>query len=181
MEYCKKVILKNGDECIIRNGKYDDGAAVLEVFNRTHAQTDFLLTYEDENTFTVERESEYLLSKLSNEREVELIAFVNGKAAGTAGVSAVGNQSKLLHRAEFGIAVDKEYSGLGLGGALTDACAECAEKAGYEQLELSVVAANDRAISLYRKKGFKEFGRHPNAFKLRDSRYYDLILMVKYL
>lgn len=52
MEYCKKVILKNGDECIIRNGKYDDGAAVLEVFNRTHAQTDFLLTYEDENTFT---------------------------------------------------------------------------------------------------------------------------------
>ena len=78
MEYYKKNILKNGKECVIRNGKYDDGAAVLENFNRAHGETDFLLAYPDEISFTAEQESEFLLSKLTSEREVLLIAVIDG-------------------------------------------------------------------------------------------------------
>ena len=65
MEYYKKTLLKNGKECVIRSGKYADGAAVLENFNRVHGETDFLLSYPDENSFTAEQESEFLLSKLT--------------------------------------------------------------------------------------------------------------------
>ena len=92
----------------------------------------------------------------------------------TAGVDAVGTRDKLRHRAEFGISVLRAYWGLGLGRALTEACIQCAKEAGYEQLELTVVAENERAIALYRKAGFVEFGRNPRGFRSRTSGYQEM-------
>ena len=96
----------------------------------------------------------------------------------TAGVDAVGTRDKLRHRAEFGISVLRAYWGLGLGRALTEACIQCAKEAGYEQLELTVVAENERAIALYRKVGFVEFGRNPRGFRSRTSGYQEIIHML---
>ena len=62
---------------------------------------------------------------------------------------------------------------------MTDACIECAERAGFEQLELSVVAENKRAVALYKKKSFVEYGRNPHAFKLSDGTYMEFVLMYK--
>ena len=92
----------------------------------------------------------------------------------TAGVDAVGTRDKLRHRAEFGVSVLRAYWGLGLGRALTEACIQCAKEAGYEQLELTVVAENERAIALYRKAGFVEFGRNPRGFRSRTSGYQEM-------
>ena len=61
------------------------------------------------------------------------------------------------------------------------ACLSCAVKAGYKQIELGVVATNDKAISLYQKKGFVEYGRNPKAFVSRHSGYQEMILMRKEL
>ena len=44
MEYLKKIKLKDGRECILRNGNERDGKAALENFILTHGQTDYLLT-----------------------------------------------------------------------------------------------------------------------------------------
>ena len=96
----------------------------------------------------------------------------------TAGVDAVGTRDKLRHRAEFGISVLRAYWGLGLGRALTEACIQCAKEAGYEQIELTVVAENKRAIALYRKAGFVEFGRNPRGFRSRTSGYQEIIHML---
>ena len=52
MIYNKEITLKNGDICTLRNGTEHDGEQVLDVFNKTHAETDFMLTYPDENSFT---------------------------------------------------------------------------------------------------------------------------------
>ena len=71
----------------------------------------------------------------------------------------------------------KDYWGLGIGRALTEACIECAKAAGYAQLELSVVAENDRAVALYESVGFVEFGRNPMGFKSRLSGYQELVDM----
>ena len=68
--------------------------------------------------------------------------------------------------------------GLGLGRALTEACIQCAKEAGYEQLELTVVAENERAIALYRKAGFVEFGRNPRGFRSRTSGYQEIVHML---
>lgn len=178
MKYERKITLKDGKEALIRNGDRSDGEAVFEVFNRTHAQTDYLLSYPDENSFDPEQEAQFLEEKTKSPNETELIAIVDGKIAGTAGIEAVGNKYKVKHRAEFGISVLNEYWGLGLGKALTESCIQCAKDAGYDQLELNVVAENDIALSLYRGLGFEEFGRNPRGFNSRISGYQELVYMM---
>ena len=177
MKYEQRVVLKNGKEALIRNGVGSDGAAVFENFNLTHAETDYLLSYPEENSFDPEQEARFLEAKTNSPNEIQLIAVIDGQIAGMAGIEAVGTKYKVKHRAEFGISVAKEYWGLGLGKALTNACIQCARDAGYHQLELNAVAENERALSLYRSMGFEEFGRNPRGFNSRLSGYQELVYM----
>jgi SAM-dependent methyltransferase len=48
---------------------------------------------------------------------------------------------------------------------------------GYTQLELGVFSDNERAIRLYSRFGFQEWGRTKNAFRLGDGTCFDEILM----
>ena len=178
MKYNQKVVLKNGKEALLRNGEGADGAAVYENFNLAHAETDYLLSYPDENSYDPEAEAKFLDEKTKSSNEIEIIAIIDGKIAGTAGIEAVGTKYKVKHRADFGISILKEYWGLGLGKALTKACIQCARDAGYEQLELNAVCENERALSLYRSLGFVEFGRNPKGFKSRTSGYQELVYML---
>ena len=57
MEYRKVIVLKDGRECILRSAAAADAKEVLDVFIRTHAQTEFLSTYPDEIHFTAESEA----------------------------------------------------------------------------------------------------------------------------
>ena len=63
MKYSKIITLKNGMECCLRNATESDGQLVLDNFNLTHTQTDYLLTYPDENTFDAAQESRILKEK----------------------------------------------------------------------------------------------------------------------
>lgn len=177
MRFYKKITLKNGAECLLRNGTEADGEAVLENFNLTHEETDYLLSYPDENSFTAEQEGQFLQQKTESANEIEIIAFVDGKVAGTAGIEAVGMKDKVKHRAEFGISVSRAFWGLGIGSALLDACIECAMGAGYEQLELDVVADNEKALAMYTKVGFVEYGRNPKGFKSRINGFQEMVSM----
>ena len=178
MKYSQQITLKNGSIAILRNGTQGDGSAVLDHFNQTHAETDYLLSYPDETSFDAQQEGQFLAKKAASDNEIEIIALVDGKVAGSAGIDAGGRKDKLRHRAEFGISLLKEYWGLGLGRALTEACIQCAREAGYAQLELSVVADNERAIALYEKEGFVEYGRNPRGFLSRTSGFQELVYML---
>ena len=177
MEYSRQIVLKNVQAAILRNGVESDGAAVFEQFNQTHGETDYLLSYPDENSFNAKQEGSFLKRKAESDNEVEIIALVDGRVVATAGVDAIGAKYKLRHRAEFGISVLQAYWGLGVGRALLDACIECARKAGYTQLELEVVAENARAIAMYQRAGFVEYGRNPRGFNSRISGYQELVSM----
>lgn len=177
MRYNKTIMLSNGVECCLRNGIESDGQLVLDNFNLTHSETDYLLTYPEENRFNAEQESQFLKEKAESEREIELIAIVDGVIAGTAGIEAIGTKYKVRHRAEFGISVAKKYWGLGIGKALLASCIECAKAAGYSQLELNVVAENERAVSMYEQAGFVEFGRNPKGFCSRIAGFQEVISM----
>ena len=177
MKYNQTIILKNGREALLRNGDAADGRAVYEVFNQTHVETDYLLSYPEENSFGVEEEGRFLQEKTDSADEIEIVAVVDGKVVGTAGIEAVGRKYKVKHRADFGISVLESYWGLGLGRALAAACIECARRAGYKQLELNAVADNARAIALYRALGFVEYGRNPRGFNSRLSGYQELVYM----
>ena len=177
MKYLKIIKLKDGRECILRNGEERDGQAVLANFILTHEQTDYLLSYPDENTMTAEQEGRFLQQKTDSETEIEILAELDGAVAGLAGIESVGGRDKIRHRADFGISIDRQYWNLGIGTALMNACVDRARKAGYEQIELSVVAENEPALAMYRKAGFEEYGRNPRGFKSRLTGYQELVYM----
>ena len=177
MRYEKQITLKNGQPCLLRSCLEEDAQAVIDQFVRTHGETDFLLSYPDEASFTPEQEARFLTEKLESPREVELCAVVAGQIVGTAGLEAVGRWEKVRHRAEFGVSVVRAYWGMGIGRALTEACIACAQDAGYAQLELDVVADNAAALALYRSLGFAEYGRNPKGFRSRSGHWQELVLM----
>ena len=177
MEYNETIVLSDGRECILRNGTEHDGKALLDVFNLTHGQTDYLLTYPDEGGMSSDGEAAFLREKTASPREIEILAEVDGLVVGSAGISAIGTKEKVRHRADFGISVDKAYWGLGIGRALTRACIACAKEAGYAQIELEVVAGNAAAMALYQSEGFVEYGRNPKGFLSRNLGWQELVLM----
>ena len=177
MRYAKTELLAGGVELLVRNAVASDARALRDVMQRTHAETDYLLSYPDEQSVDDEQEARSLEETARSDNEVELVAIVDGKIVGSAGVAAVGSRRKVVHRARFGISVLEEYWGMGIGRMLTDASIECARQAGYTQLELEVVADNERAVSLYRCAGFEEYGRNPRGYRSAAAGYQELVHM----
>ena len=177
MRYAKTMLLRDGVELLVRNAVASDARALRDVMQRTHAETDYLLSYPDEQSVDDEQEARALAETEHSDNEVELVAVVDGKIVGSAGVTAVGSRRKVVHRARFGISILKEYWGMGIGRVLTDTCIDCARRAGYTQLELEVVADNQRAVSLYRRAGFEEYGRNPRGYRSAASGYQELVHM----
>lgn len=181
MKYYSEYTLTDGRKCILRNAEKKDGRAVLEAFIKAHEETDYLLTYPEENTFTDEMEGEFLQRKTDSENEAEIVAVVDGKVVGCAGIDVIGTKYKIRHRVEFGISILKEYWNLGIGSKLTDACISCAKEAGFKIMELSVVSDNEKAIALYKKKGFTSCGTFKKGFYSKHGYYQDIITMTKEL
>ena len=177
MRYAETVLLQGGVELLVRNAVASDARALRDVMQRTHAETDYLLSYPDEQGSDDEQEARALAETEHSDNEVELVAVVDGKIVGSAGVTAVGSRRKVGHRARFGISVLQEYWGMGIGRVLMEACIDCARRAGHTQLELEVVADNKRAVSLYRRAGFEEYGRNPRGYRSASSGYQELVHM----
>lgn len=88
---------------------------------------------------------------------------------------------KLKHQSLFVIVVGKEYRGQGIGTLLMKELEKRAvNDFGIELLHLEVYE-NNPAISLYKRLGFEEYGRHPQYLKEPGGTYYDKILMQKSL
>ena len=177
MRYAKTVLLAVGVELLVRNAVASDARALRETMQRTHAQTDYLLSYPDEQSVDDEQEARSLEETERSGNEVEIVAIIDGRIVGSAGVSAVRSRRKVTHRARFGISILKEYWGMGIGRVLMESCIDSARRAGYAQLELEVVADNERAVSLYRCAGFEEYGRNPRGYRSAASGYQELVHM----
>lgn len=177
MRFEKTIQLKDGRTCLLRNCTQEDGAAVWDFFRMTHGETDYLLSYPDENSFTVAEEGEFLQKHAESPNSAEIVALVDGEIVGNAGIEPVGAKEKVRHRSDLGITVTKAYWGLGIGRALMESCIACAKQAGYAQLELDAVADNERAIALYQSCGFVEYGRNPRGFRSRITGWQPLVLM----
>ena len=177
MRYAKTVLLTGGTELLVRNAVASDARALRDIMQRTHAETDYLLSYPDEQSADDEQEARSLVETERSNNEVELVAVVDGRIVGSAGIAAVGGRRKVVHRARFGISILKEHWGMGIGRVLMEASIDCARRAGYTQLELEVVAGNERALSLYRRAGFEEYGRNPRGYRSAASGYQELVHM----
>ncbi len=177
MRYDKIIKLKDGRLCNIKNPEICDAAEMVRNFNLTHEETDFLASYVEEKHVTIDEETAFIEAQNRSDRNIQLCAYINHHIVGMAGISQIKNSIKMGHRATYGIGIEREYWGLGLGEALTKSCIECAKNAGFLQLELEVVADNTSAINLYKKMGFEEMGRNPMGFGTKAGIWQELLSM----
>ena len=82
MRYAKTVLLKSGVELLVRNAVASDARAVRDIMQRTHAETDYLLSYPDEQSVDDEQEARSLAETERSDNEVELVAASMGGSWG---------------------------------------------------------------------------------------------------
>jgi RimJ/RimL family protein N-acetyltransferase len=105
--------------------------------------------------------------------------FIDGALAGIAGF-AVQEGTKHAHKGLLGaMYVRSAARKSGLGKILVAAVLDHA-RGRVEMVQLTVVSDNGAARRLYDAMGFVEYGYEKRALK-HDGRYYDEILMVKFL
>ena len=117
----------------------------------------------------------------ASENDLALVCFVDGKLAGNCQIVFY-DRKKTRHRAGIGIALTKEYWGLGIGTALLQELIDAAKaRPETRQIELEFVEGNSRARALYEKMGFRITGVRPNAVRLKDGTFVNEYMMVKEL
>jgi L-phenylalanine/L-methionine N-acetyltransferase len=118
-----------------------------------------------------------LSSGVATTRQAMLVALVNRRVVGNAGVHPLSDNPRQKHVCGIGISVMDAYQGRGVGRALMDACLDYADNwANYARVELTVHADNLRAIKLYESLGFVTEGRHRD-YSFREGGYVDALFM----
>ena len=174
------ITLKNGRQAIFRSPRKEDAAELLNYLRQTAEETDFVLRYPDEITMTLEQEETFIERINQSENNYMIICLVDGKHAGNCSMQ-FHDKRKVRHRGEVAIALVKEFWGMGIGTFMFEEMIRIARECGKTQLELGMVDGNERGLALYRKMGFREYGRLPNAFHQKDGTMRDEILMVREL
>ena len=181
MRYRAKVIrLKDGREAVFRSPEISDAAILLRYLKQTAADTPFLLRTPEECTMSLEEEERYLEKVLSMEDKVIILCEVDGVHAGNCQIERK-SKTKTRHRAMIGIALLKDFWGLGIGTEMFRELIRIGKEMGLYQLELEVIEGNERAMGLYHKMGFSITGEKPDAICLSDGRMLREFYMVKKL
>lgn len=109
-----------------------------------------------------------------------LTATMNGEPCGLATLY-LQPYKKLCHQSEFGIIVASKYRNMGIGSQLIRNLIHLGkEHFKIELLHLQVYAENP-AMRLYERCGFKEFGRQTHWIKEGDNEYVGRVFMERFI
>ena len=176
--------LKNGLMVTFRTPEVRDAAKLLDQIISVAGSTDYLLsTPEDFDEFKrdITREESFILEWRENDIGCWIIACYQDQIIANCSLRFF-KHIKDKHRSTIGIAINKEYQGMGIGSLLFDEMIKIAKlNPDIEQIELDVIAKNERAVHLYKSKGFVETGTIPHQLKLKDGTYLDGKTMVLFL
>ena len=181
MKYiARRFKMKSGEYCVLRSPDARDAAQRIAFLKTVNAETSFMARGEDDSPADIELVAELLDEQLEDDLTLEIAAFVGDEMIACGGISPVSRAyQRKRHRAVLGICVRKAWWGQGLGSTIVNAlCAEAA-KMNYSQIELTVVADNIRACTLYERCGFVQIGCLPGALKYEDGTLRDEIWMSK--
>jgi len=176
-----ELIDKRNRTIVLRSVGVADAADLIEYLRITATETPFLLREPDEVKMTIGEEERFIQSRIDSERELMLVATINGKHVGSCSLMSVGSNTRYRHRCRVAIALYKEFCGVGIGTLMMRTILDVAKRCGYEQAELEVVSSNTTAIAMYQKLGFVKCGTLPNNMKYVDGSYANADIMVKML
>ncbi|MBU0532587.1 GNAT family N-acetyltransferase [Candidatus Micrarchaeota archaeon] len=157
--------------------KKDDTRGFLIFINKLIGERSCIIY---DKKFTLKQEEGWKKTQLEALKKRDgytLVAKIDGKIAGTSGAKK--GAYKERGNVCLGIAIAKEFRGLGLGEALLKLNMRTAKrffKPRPRNIYLSVFETNKPAYALYKKLGFKEFARLPK-WLLHRGEYRDHIFM----
>lgn len=170
---------KKGNNIIIRYPNKDDAKAMRDYINILSQEKTFIRFQGEE--VSLEDETKYLnsqLEKIEKKQTVQLLVFFGSQLIGISGIDMKDKTES--HEGSFGISIAKDFRGEGIGKKLMELVIEEA-KNNLPQLKiitLGVFANNPLAFEIYKKFGFKEFGRLPEGI-LYKGNYTDHVYMYK--
>ena len=171
--------LKDGRKLTLRPPTERDAQEMLDFRIKTAGESDFLMNYPEELAGNTMEKQLGFINRMQMADDFMAVAVVDGKIAGTCQIS-FNTRLKTKHKAGIGIALLKEFWGLGIGSAMFKEMIEQAKNNNdVLQIELEVIEGNERAIALYKKFGFEIVAEIPDAIRLKDGRMLKLITMMK--
>ena len=157
IEWETEFTAKNGEKVVFRPEQSGDTEMLWEMFS----------TLSEESTsnlippFTRERVESWT-SNINYDEVLAIVAVVEEKSKqriiGSASLKFC-QQEALKHKAELGITVHDNYQNMGIGTALLKHLIGIAKMKKLNKIYLHVSTANDRAINIYKKAGFKIEGK----------------------
>jgi RimJ/RimL family protein N-acetyltransferase len=162
---------------LVRSATPEDAAELLRLMHRLYSETEFLSREPGEMTLTVDGQRERILDRTAAERDLLLVAVVEGQIVGALGLGSPA-LARSRHKGEFGIGILRHFWGRGIGRGLLSTLCDWADLAGFVRLSLIVTADNIRAVRLYEHLGFAIEGRLRKDVKLSDG-YHDAFTMAR--
>ena len=80
---------KVGSTVVLRNARPEDSADLIKYLKTTSAETPYLIREPDEITITEEKEKQFIQAKIDAERELMLVAFIDGKHIGNCSLMSI--------------------------------------------------------------------------------------------
>lgn len=114
-----------------------------------------------------------LKQELENENSYYLVAKLNEQIVGFIGMKYVLDEADIMN-----IVTKKDKRNLGIGYSLLNELINTAKEKGIKKITLEVNEANNSAIHLYKKLGFKEIAVRE---KYYDNNYNALIMQLSLL
>lgn len=172
--------LKNSKNLTIRKAIVEDTEEILNISNEVAGETNNFSYANGEYYMTYEQQYTYISNIKDSKSSCFFVGIVDGKIIGSL-TFVSSSRKRLEHRGEVGIAVLKDYWGIGVGSALMKCFLKWASQNGItRKVELLVREDNINAIALYIKFGFKMEGKISMGMRV-DNRIYDIYMMGKIL
>lgn len=175
--------LKDGRKALLTGPGEEYIQGTLDYLLKSAGETEFIIRYPEEcaEKYSLEKETECFKRFASDPNMAFFICVVDGKVAGNCQIS-FGSSIKTKHRSDIGIAILKDYWGLGIGTKMFEEMILVAEKRKEtRQIELDFIEGNSRARALYEKMGFRITGVRNDAIRLKDGRILNEYHMIKML
>lgn len=167
----------NNWEIVFRTPKLTDAEKMQQFINVLSKEKTYISMQGEQ--MTLEEEQKFLKSLLKSIKEKKALYIQAWNDQELIGVVDVRNQEKIQkHVAGLGLLVKKEYRNYGIGTELLKIAIKQASASLKDTriITLQAFSENSRAIHLYQKLGFEEYGILPNGY-IQNNQYHDTVLM----
>ncbi len=177
LDYPKQIILKDGQEIVLRLLAANDGAGLKALFGRIPAEERWYLRHDISDDSLVDR----WVADIDHGKVIPVVAEVEGRLVGQVTLH-LRRFGAFRHSAQFRVVVDPDYRNRRLGTWLILDIVNVAIGLGLERVEARfVVGPEDAAIQGARRLDFVEWATLPRYAKGPDGQYHDVKIMIKRL